>query len=120
MAWQADCQQRRRAVHRRAGLHHRDCRCHHGELVSQPAPGGCRAFRPQGGRQESQGGRGLRAVANRLDAEGIRSAARLPGPDGVHQDAQEHPVVQVHLGVLAGDGPLIPVGLAAAEVAQFC
>ena len=57
---------------------------------------------------------------NRLDAEGIRSAARLPGPDGVHQDAQEHPVVQVHLGVSAEGVPPIPVWLAVAEAAPFC
>lgn len=62
----------------------------------------------------------LRVAAHRQAAEGLPGAAHLLGQDGVRQDAQEHPDVQVRLGVSAEGVPPIPVWPAVAEAAPFC
>ena len=120
MAWLGGWDLRRRAVQHRAGLHHRDCRCHPVGWVFLPVQGCCRGVQLRGGRQGSRAAREHRAAVHRRDAEELRGAVRLLGQDGVHPDAQETPDVQEHLGVSAEGVPPIPVWLAAAEAAPFC
>ena len=120
MASLGDWHLRRRAVQHLVGLHRRGCRCHHAGWVFLPIQGCFRSVQLRGGRQGSRDGREHRAAAHRRDAEELRGAARLPGQDEVHQDAQEPPDVQERLGVSAEGVRPIPVWLAVAEAAPFC
>ena len=64
--------------------------------------------------------RALRVAEHRQAAAGLPAVAPLLGQDGVRQDAQEPPDVQVRLGVSAEGVPPIPVWLAVAAAAPFC